>query len=103
MGRNSLPPNRRALLTSWNCLLIQGASLSHNEKLNHCRDEPGKRPVRSFGSAGLSFPVQRDEHLLMVLRYVLQNLVGSGLAGSIDDWPWSSWYPNERTTRQNSN
>ena len=42
-----------------------------------------------------SFPVQRDEHLLMVLRYVLQNPVRSGLAAWIDDWPWSSCCRNE--------
>ena len=42
-----------------------------------------------------SFPVQRDEHLLMVLRYVLQNPVRSGLAASVDDWPWSSWCRSE--------
>ena len=34
-----------------------------------------------------SFPMQRDEHLLMVLRYVLQIPVRSCLAASIDDWP----------------
>jgi putative transposase len=39
--------------------------------------------------------VQRDEHLLIVLRYVLQNPVRSGLAASVDDWPWSSWCRNE--------
>ena len=42
-----------------------------------------------------SFPVQRDEHLLMVLRYVLQNPVRSGLAMSVHDWPWSSWCRRE--------
>ena len=42
-----------------------------------------------------SFPVQRDEHFLMVLRYVLPNPVRSGLAASIDDWPWSSCCRNE--------
>ena len=31
----------------------------------------------------------------MVLRYVLQNRVRSGLAASIDDWPWSSCCRNE--------
>jgi putative transposase len=42
-----------------------------------------------------SFPVQRDEHLLMVLRYVLQNPIRSGLAASVNDWPWSSWRRSE--------
>jgi putative transposase len=37
-----------------------------------------------------SFPIQGDEHLLTVLRYVLQNPVRAGLAKSPDDWSWSS-------------
>lgn len=37
-----------------------------------------------------SFPVQRDEHLIMVLRYVLQNPVRAGLLSTARDWPWSS-------------
>ena len=39
--------------------------------------------------------MQRDEHLQTVLRYVLQNPVRSGLAASVDDWPWSSWCRSE--------
>ena len=48
-----------------------------------------RRYHKHYGSSGhvwqgrfKSFPVQRDEHLLMVLRYVLQNPVRSGLAAS---------------------
>lgn len=37
-----------------------------------------------------SFPIQRDEHLLTVLRYVVQNPVRAGLTRSPDEWPWSS-------------
>lgn len=36
-----------------------------------------------------SSPSQSDEHLLIVLRYVLQNPVRTGLAGLVNDWPWS--------------
>ena len=61
-----------------------------------------RRYHKHYGSSGhvwqgrfKSFPVQRDEHFLMVLRYVLQNRVRSGLAASIDDWPWSSCCRNE--------
>jgi REP-associated tyrosine transposase len=61
-----------------------------------------RRYHKHYGSSGhvwqgrfKTFPVQRDEHLLMVLRYVLQNPVRSGLAASIDDWPWSSCCRNE--------
>lgn len=37
-----------------------------------------------------SFPVQHDEHLLTVLRYVLLNPVRGGLCESAGEWPWSS-------------
>ena len=37
-----------------------------------------------------SFPIQRDEHLVAVLRYVLQNPVRAGLAKSVREWNWSS-------------
>jgi len=61
-----------------------------------------RRYHKHYGSSGhvwqgrfKSFPVQRDEHLLIVLRYVLQNPVRSGLAESVGDWPWSSWCRSE--------
>src|SRR5918994_5242658 len=57
-----------------------------------------RRYHQHYGSSGhvwqgrfKSFPVQRDEHLMTVLRYVLQNPVRAGLSASVDDWPWSSW------------
>lgn len=37
-----------------------------------------------------SFPIQRDEHLLVVLRYVLQNPVRAGLVRTPGEWTWSS-------------
>jgi len=37
-----------------------------------------------------SFPIQRDEHLLTVLRYVERNPVRAGLAERAQDWAWSS-------------
>ena len=61
-----------------------------------------RRYHKHYGSSGhvwqgrfKSFPVQRDEHLLTALRYVLQNPVRSGLAASVNDWPWSSWRRRE--------
>lgn len=37
-----------------------------------------------------SFPIQRDEHLLRVLRYVERNALSAGLVTRAEDWPWSS-------------
>ena len=42
-----------------------------------------------------SFPVQRDEHLITVMRYVLQNPVRAGLSASVKNWKWSSFHRSD--------
>lgn len=37
-----------------------------------------------------SFPVQDDEHLLTVLRYVERNALRAGLVDRAEDWAWGS-------------
>lgn len=37
-----------------------------------------------------SFPIQQDDHLLTVLRYVLRNPVRARLVEQTTQWPWSS-------------
>ncbi len=37
-----------------------------------------------------AFPVQKDGHLLTVLRYIERNPLRAGLVGRAEDWPWSS-------------
>ena len=56
-----------------------------------------RRYHRHYGASGhiwrggfKSFPVQRDEHRIMVLRYVLRNPVRAGLSNTARDWLWSS-------------
>jgi len=56
-----------------------------------------RRYHQHYGSSGhiwqgrfKSFPVQRDEHLMTVLRYVLQNPVRTGLSSTTQEWAWSS-------------
>lgn len=36
------------------------------------------------------FPVQSDEHLLVVMRYVERNALRAGLVRRAEDWPWGS-------------
>ena len=43
-----------------------------------------------------SFPIQRDEHLVKVMRYVEANPVRGGLVSHAEDWPFSSLWPGER-------
>jgi putative transposase len=37
-----------------------------------------------------AFPIEKDDHLLTVLRYVERNPLRAGLVSSVDGWPWSS-------------
>lgn len=37
-----------------------------------------------------AFPIQQDEHLLTVLRYIERNPLRAGLVARAEDWPWSS-------------
>src|SRR3954452_22056266 len=39
-----------------------------------------------------SFPVQGDEHLLTVARYVERNALGAGLVERAEHWPYGSLY-----------
>lgn len=44
-----------------------------------------------------SFPVQRDSHLLSVLRYVERNALSAGLVKRAQDWRWGSlWVRQNR-------
>ena len=44
-----------------------------------------------------SFPVQSDEHLYTVLRYVERNPVRAKLVERAEEWPWSSLWARERS------
>jgi len=37
-----------------------------------------------------AFPIQQDDHLLTVLRYIERNPLRAGLVARADDWLWSS-------------
>ena len=52
----------------------------------HYHSEPGHLYQGRFKS----FPVQDDNHLLTLLRYVEANALRAGLSKSAGGWPWSS-------------
>ena len=37
-----------------------------------------------------AFPIEQDDHLLVVLRYIERNPVRAGLVARAEDWRWSS-------------
>jgi putative transposase len=47
-----------------------------------------------------SFPVQTDEHLLTVLRYVEGNPVRAGLVSTAQEWRWSSQWRREHRQKR---
>ena len=49
-----------------------------------------------------SFPVQKDEHFLQLVRYVERNAKRATLAKRAEDWRWSSLYHREHNTKQKS-
>lgn len=56
-----------------------------------------RRYHRHYGSSGhvwqgrfKAFPIQQDEHLLTVLRYIEQNPLRAGLVARAEEWQWSS-------------
>src|SRR3990172_7915988 len=63
-----------------------------------------RRYHRHYGSSGpvwqgrfKAFPIQQDEHLLTVLRYIEANPLRARLVKRAEDWRWSSarlWLPD---------
>jgi putative transposase len=56
-----------------------------------------RRYLRHYHSSGhvwqgrfKAFPVQDDDHLRVVLRYLERNPLRAGLVDRAEDWPWSS-------------
>jgi putative transposase len=47
-----------------------------------------------------SFPVQSDESLLQVCRYVERNALSAGEVQRAEDWPWSSLWVREHGTAE---
>ncbi len=46
-----------------------------------------------------SFPVQEDEHLLTLCRYVERNPLRANLVGRVEDWRWSSLWHRVHATQ----
>jgi len=56
-----------------------------------------RRYHKHYGSSGhvwqgrfKAFPIQQDEHALVVLRYVERNALRAGLVERAEHWPWGS-------------
>ena len=61
-------------------------TVTHTQRWHAAHHTAGTGPL--YQGRFKSFPVQRDDHLLTVLRYVERNPVRAGLCGRSRDWRW---------------
>ena len=67
---------------------LRSVSLTHTMRLHAHYGTGGQRDV--YQGRLKRFPVQDDEHFLLVCRYVERNALRAGLVGRAEDWTWGS-------------
>jgi putative transposase len=65
-------------------------TLTHTQRWHACRQSAGSGHL--YQGRFKSFPIQDDEHLLTVARYVERNALRANLVRRGEDWRWSSLY-----------
>jgi putative transposase len=68
--------------------VMRWLTVTHTQRWHAHRRTAGTGPV--YQGRFKSFPVQSDEHLLTVARYVERNAVRANLVARAEDWRWSS-------------
>ncbi len=68
--------------------VLQWITVTHTQRWHAHRGTAGLGPV--YQGRFKSFPVQTDEHLLTVARYVERNPVRARLVRQAENWRWSS-------------
>ena len=63
-------------------------TVTHTQRWHAHYHSSGTGPV--YQGRFKSFPIQRDEHLVKVVRYVERNALRAGKVERAEDWPWGS-------------
>ena len=63
-------------------------TMTHTQRWHAHRQTAGTGPL--YQGRFKSFPVQEDDHLRTVWRYVERNPLRAGLVNRAEQWPWSS-------------
>ena len=63
-------------------------TLTHTQRWHANRHTSGTGPI--YQGRFKSFPVQSDEHLLTVARYIERNPLRAGMVENAEQWQWSS-------------
>jgi putative transposase len=79
-------PERDGQLTGF----MRWLTLTHAQRWKHSHDAVGHGHL--YQGRFKSFPIEQDEHLLRVLRYVEGNPVRPGLAKRAEEWRWGSCF-----------
>src|SRR5439155_15121021 len=69
-------------------------TLTHTQRWHAHRHTAGSGHL--YQGRFKSFPIQADEHLLTVCRYVERNPLRAGLVRRAEDWRWGSLWRRER-------
>lgn len=77
-------PEADADLSEW----MRWLTMTHTRRWHAHHDTAGTGPV--YQGRFKSFPVQEDDHLLALLRYVERNPLRAGLVTRAEAWRWSS-------------
>ena len=67
---------------------VRWLTLTHSQRWHVHRRSVGRGHV--YQGRFKSFPIEKDEHLLTVLRYVERNALRARLVERAEDWRWSS-------------
>jgi putative transposase len=83
-------PKRDGELTAF----MRWLTLTHAQRWKHAHAAVGHGHL--YQGRFKTFPVQQDEHLLAMLRYVERNAVRPTLARRAEAWPWGSAFVRQR-------
>lgn len=78
-------------------LFMRWLTLTHTQRWHVAHKTIGQGHL--YQGRYKSFPVQKDEHFLQLVRYVERNAKRAALVKKSEDWQWSSLYRRVRGTK----
>lgn len=87
-----MPTHWHLVLRPWNdgdlSQFMRWLTFTHTQRYHAAHGTGGTGPL--YQGRFKSFPVETDEHLMTVCRYVERNALRAGLVTRAEDWQWSS-------------
>jgi putative transposase len=73
---------------------LRWLTLTHAQRWKHAHNAVGHGHL--YQGRFKSFPIEQDDHLLTVLRYVERNPLRAGRVKEAQEWPWGSCFVRQR-------